>query len=122
MPILEVEIVASGETDRLPADLTQSLADVAAQIFNTPQGTTWVKVRVLPSAHYAEDHGRPLGIHPVFVTVLKSHVPDNGALEREISLLTSAIARVLNRSETNIHIVYQTEGAGRVAFGGQLVG
>jgi hypothetical protein len=79
-------------------------------------------MRVIPSAHYAEDHGRPLGVHPVFVTVLKSHITDKNALEREISLLTSEIAGVLNRSETNIHIAYQTEGAGRVAFGGQLVG
>jgi phenylpyruvate tautomerase PptA (4-oxalocrotonate tautomerase family) len=121
MPILEIEIVSSGENDSLPAELTQSLADVASQIFETPQGTTWVKVRVIPAAHYTEDHGRPLGVHPVFVTVLKSHVPDIDALEHEVARLTAAIAGVLNRPETNVHILYQTEGAGRAAFGGRLV-
>jgi phenylpyruvate tautomerase PptA (4-oxalocrotonate tautomerase family) len=121
MPILEVEIVASDSTPSLPADLTQSLADAAAQVFGAPQGTVWVKLRVIPPAHYAEDHGKPFGVYPVFVTVLKSQAPGGGALEGEISQLTQAIAKVLNRPEANIHIFYQPDGAGRAAFGGRLV-
>jgi phenylpyruvate tautomerase PptA (4-oxalocrotonate tautomerase family) len=104
MPILEIEIVASGKDDSLPSDLIQSLADIASQVFETPRGTTWVKVQVIPIAHYAEDHGRPAGVHPVFVSVLKANVPEKNDLEREITRLTSAIAGVLNRPETNIHI------------------
>ena len=121
MPILDIEIVASNADLGLPADLTQSLADAAAQVFGTPQGTVWVKVRVIPSAQYAEDNGTPLGVYPVFVTVLKSRIPEGSALENEIARLTQVIAEVLNRPDTNVHIFYQADGAGRVAFGGKLV-
>ena len=105
----------------MPADLTQSLADAAAKVFGTPGGTVWVKVRVIPSAQYAEDSGTPLDVYPVFVTVLKSRVPEGSALENEITQLTKEIAKVLNRPDTNVHIFYQPDGAGRVAFGGKLV-
>ncbi len=91
MPILDIEIVASDSTLTLPADLTQSLADEAAQVFGTPQGTVWVKVRIIPSAQYAEDNGTPLGVYPVFVTVLKSRVPEGSALENEIVQLTKVM-------------------------------
>jgi len=121
MPILDIEIVASNSTLELPADLTQSLADTIAQVFGTPQGTVWVKVRVIPSEQYAEDNGTPLGVYPVFVTVLKSSVPEGSALKNEIAQLTQIIAKVLNRPDTNVHIFYQPDGTGRVAFGGKLV-
>ena len=121
MPILDIEIVASDSTYILPADLTQSLADAAAQVFDTPQGTTWVKVRVIPSAQYAENGGMPEGVFPVFVTVLKSRIPEGSVLGAEIARLTKVIANVLNRPEENVHILYQPDGAGRVAFGGKLV-
>lgn len=121
MPILNIELVASDSTQALPADLTQSLADAVAEVFGTPQGSVWVKVRVIPSTQYAEDNGTPLGVYPVFVTVLKSRVPDRSELENEIAQLTEVIAKVLNRPDTNVHIFYQPDGAGRVAFGGKLV-
>ena len=125
MPILDIEIVASDSDpstgSSLPAELTQSLADEAMQVFDAPQGTVWVKVRVIPSAHYAEDSGTPLGVYPVFVTVLKSRVPEGSALENEVAQLTQVIAKALNRPDTNVHIFYQSDGAGRVAFGGKLV-
>ena len=121
MPILDIELIASDSTPGLPADLTQSLADAVAQVFGTPQGTVWVKVRVIPAAQYAEDNGTPLGVYPVFVTVLKSRVPKGSALEDEIAQLTQVIAEVLNRPDTNVHIFYQPDGTGRVAFGGKLV-
>ena len=59
MPILDIEIIASDSTPSLPADLTQTLADATAQVFDALHGTVWVKVRVLPSTQYAEDHGKP---------------------------------------------------------------
>ena len=64
MPILDIEVVASDSTQGLPADLTRALADMAAKVFNTPQGTV---------------------------------------------------------SEFNIHIIYQPDGAGWIAYGGKLV-
>lgn len=113
MPILEIELVASDLVPGLPAGLTQ--------VFGAARGTVWVKLWLIPPEHYAEDHGKPEGDYPVFVTVLKSRVPEGKALEDEISRLTQAIAIILNRPETNVHIFYQPDGAGRVAFGGKLV-
>ena len=121
MPILDVEIVASDSTPGLPADLAQFLADAAAEVFGTPKGAVWVKVRVIPSAQYAENGGLPEGLQPVFVTVLKSRVLEGSALEEEIARLTKTIANLLGRSEENIHILYQPDGVGRVSFGGKLV-
>jgi phenylpyruvate tautomerase PptA (4-oxalocrotonate tautomerase family) len=121
MPILDIEIVAPDSTPSLPANLTQSLADEAAQVFGAQAGTVWVKVRIIPLAQYAENNGTPAGVYPVFVTVLKSRVQDGGELQNEITRLTKVIANILNRPETNVHIFYQPDGAGRVAFGGKLI-
>jgi phenylpyruvate tautomerase PptA (4-oxalocrotonate tautomerase family) len=121
MTILDIEIVAPDSTQGLPADLTQSLADEAAQVFGAQAGTVWVKVRIVPLAQYAENNGVPNGVYPVFVTVLRYKVPKGSELEEEITRLTKVIANVLNRPETNVHIFYQPDGAGRVAFGGKLV-
>ena len=129
MPILDIEIIASDSTPSLPADLTQTLADATAQVFDAPHGTVWAKVRVLPSTQYAEDHGKPSGVYPVFVPVLKSRartVPSRSTqkgseLEDEIAQLTQVIAKALNRPEANVHIFYQPDGAGRVAFESKLV-
>jgi len=62
---------AADSTASLPADLTQPPANAAAQVFGAPHGTVWVKVQVIPSKQYAEDHGKLSGVYPVFVTVLK---------------------------------------------------
>jgi phenylpyruvate tautomerase PptA (4-oxalocrotonate tautomerase family) len=121
MPILDIEIIASGSELNLPPSLAQSLADEVAKVFGGSQGTVWVKLRVMPSALYAEDHGKPQGVYPVFVTVLKARRPEGDALEDEISRLTGVFAKVLERPEENIHIFYQPDAAGRVAFGGRLV-
>ena len=122
MPILDVEIVAPDSTPSLPADLTQSLAEAAAQVFDSPPGRVWVKLRMIPSAEYAENGGTPPDVYPVFVTVLKSRVPERSVLEDEVTQLTEVIAMILERPVENIHIFYQPDGAGRVAFGGRLVG
>jgi len=129
MPILDIEIVTSDSNQSLPADLTQALADEAAQVFGAPGGTVWVKVRVIPSAQYAEDHGTPPDVYPVFVTVLKSRaraersrsIQKGSELEDEITRLTQVLAKVLDRPEENVHIFYQPDGAGRITFGGKLV-
>ena len=121
MPILDIEIVASDSTSSLPADLTQSLADATAQVFDVGPGRVWVKIRVIPPAHYAENGGLPEGVQPVFVRVRESKVPEGSVLEDKIARLTKAIATVLNRPVTNVHIFYEPDGAGRVAFGGKLV-
>jgi len=121
MPILDVEIIASDSHSGLPADLAQSLADAVTQVFDVPSGRVWVKLRVTPSAQYAENGGVPEGVLPVFVTVLESRVPKGSALKDEATQLTKVIAKVLEHPESNVHIFYQPDGAGRVAFGGKFV-
>lgn len=121
MPILDIEIIAPDSDPHLPANLTQTLADETARVFNASPGRVWVKVRTVPSAQYAENGGMPEGLYPVFVTVLKSRIPEGSALETEVAQLTGVIAKVLNRPRENVHIFYQPDGAGRVAFGGKLV-
>jgi phenylpyruvate tautomerase PptA (4-oxalocrotonate tautomerase family) len=121
MPIVDVEIVLPpGESP--PPGLPAELADRCGQVFGSPPGNTWVKLRVIPHDHYAENYGGPpASVYPVFVSVLKARLPTPDALRAEVGLLTSAIAEATGRSTENIHIVYLPEGAGRVAFGGEIV-
>jgi phenylpyruvate tautomerase PptA (4-oxalocrotonate tautomerase family) len=121
MPILDIEIVAPDSTQSLPADLTQSLANEAAQVFGAQAGTVWVKMRIIPLTQYAENNRTSGGTYPVFVTVLRSRVPKGSELQNEIARVTQVIANVLNRPETNVHIIYQPDGAELIAFGGKLV-
>ena len=121
MPILDIEIIATDSAPDLPAYLTQTLADATARVFGATEGTVWVKLRLIPPTQYAENGGTPKGVSPVFVTVLKSRVPERSALEDEIAQLTRIIAGIFERPEANIHILYQPDGVGRVAFGGKLV-
>ena len=86
MPILEIEIVLQpGEV--LVSDLAQIAADRAAEIFGSPPGNTWVRLRFLPAGQYAENGsllpgGENPAIYPVFVTVLKAQLPEPQALQQ----------------------------------------
>ena len=72
--------------------------------------------------HYAESGGGPPdGVYPVFVSVLKARLSSPDALRIEVAQLTAAVAVATGRLEDHIHIVYLPAGAGRVAFGGNLV-
>ena len=44
MPILDIEIVASDSLPGLPAELTQTLANAVAQVFDLPSESVWVKL------------------------------------------------------------------------------
>ena len=121
MPILEVEIVTDlGET--LKSGLAQQLADAAGDVFGTPHGRTWVRLRALPREQYAENRA-PLtsDIQSVFVSVLKSRSCGPIELKDEVAKLCDEIARVCGRPRENIHILYLPDAAGRMAFGGELV-
>jgi phenylpyruvate tautomerase PptA (4-oxalocrotonate tautomerase family) len=119
MPILEIEIVLQpGEV--LVSDLAQIAADRLGEVFGSPPGNTWVRLRFLPAGQYAENGDAP-GVYPVFVTVLKAQLPEPQALQQELSELTRLLAEVFTRPEENVHILYLPPGAGRVAFGGRLM-
>jgi phenylpyruvate tautomerase PptA (4-oxalocrotonate tautomerase family) len=118
MPIVDVEMVAGSS----PAGLAQALADAAAAVFGSPAGQTWVRLRALPPASYAENGGNvPPDAAPVFVTVTKRALPPRTLLVQEIDALTHAIAGVVGRPPHRVHVQYAPAAAGRMAFGGVLV-
>lgn len=120
MPILEIEIVLQpGES--LPSSLAQKIADHAAAVFGSPPGNTWVRLRAIPEAQYAENGSIPPGVFPVFVTILKAVLPEPHVLQQELDQLTRTLAEACARPKENVHILYLPPGAGRVAFGGRLV-
>ena len=121
MPILDVEVVLQpGES--LRPELAGELADRAGEVFGASPGTTWVKLRAIPAAHYAENQtGHPTDMYPVFVSVLKARLPPLDERQREVARLTEAVARACQRPSENVHILYLPEGSGRMAFGGRIV-
>ena len=120
MPIVDVEIVLRPE-EALRQEMTAELADELSEIFQSPRGGTWVKVRGLPVDHYAENGGRPAEVYPIFISVLKAKFPETDEMETEVEKITGAVARICGRPSENVHVIYQPEARGRVAFGGKLV-
>ena len=120
MPILDVEIVLRAD-ERLDPGLAAEIADRCGEVFGSPPGNTWVKLHLMPRDHYAENGGGPpVGVYPVFASVLKA-----GCLRRMRCVLrwrrlTAAIAQATGRPEEHVHVAYSPEGAGRVAFGGEI--
>ena len=118
MPIVDVEIITS---EPLDGGLAATLADMAGQVFGGPPASTWVRVRSLPQEQYAENGvASPEGWRSVFVTVRKAQRPTGSALEAEVRALTEGVARVCGRPVENVHILYEPDAKGRIAFGGKL--
>lgn len=118
MPILDVELITS---EPLDSGLAAKLAEVAAQVWGGPAGSTWVRLRALPREQYAENGTSvPAGWNAVFVTILKAQRPTGTALQAEVRALTAGIARVCGRPVENVHLLYEPGAQGRIAFGGVL--
>ena len=118
MPILDIEVVTSGTLD---GSLASRLADMAGQIFGSPPASTWVRLRTLPEHLYAENNtSQPDGWRSVFVTVRKAVCPTGAALEAEVRALAEGVARVCERPMESVHILYEPDARGRIAFGGSL--
>ena len=119
MPLIEVEVVAD---DELSPTLAPRLAEAAGGALDAPAGQTWVRLRRLTTASYAESgRGPASGVRPVFVQVLQARLPDEAALGRQAAALTAAIAEVCGRPADQVHVVFSPAGAGRTAFGGRLL-
>ena len=119
MPIVEIEIVLK-PNEVIQGITVEELADQLGGIFNSPKGTTWIKVRHLERDRYSENGGTPDGVFPVFVSVLKSILPSRDEMKKEVEMITGAVAQICERPSGNVHVIYLPEGRGRVAFGGQL--
>jgi phenylpyruvate tautomerase PptA (4-oxalocrotonate tautomerase family) len=120
MPIVEIEIVLK-PNEIIQGEIVEELAEQLSEIFGSPKGTTWVKVRGLTHDHYAENGGTPDGVFPVFVSVLKSISQTSEEMQNEVERITGAVAQICRRPSGNVHVIYQPDGRGRVAFGGKLV-
>lgn len=121
MPILEAQIVLR-PGEELPPNLASAIADAIAPVFGAPPGNTWVLVKTLPASAYAEDSSPSgEGIFPVFVSALKARQGPVEKRKEEALRLSKAIATACQRPQENVHILYEPEGIGRIAFGGRLV-
>src|SRR3954452_19260662 len=118
MPIVDVELIGD---DDLPSATTQRLADVLGEALSSrPQGT-WVRLRRLDRSGYAENAGVADDVHPVFVTVLERIRPSGQDLRDRIARVTAAVAEVTGRDPAHVHVLYDADARGRLAFGGDLV-
>jgi hypothetical protein len=121
MPIVDIEFVASPE-DPIGEVSAQAWADTLACVFATPPGRTWVRVRRLDPAAYAENDA-PIAADagPLFVQVLLARWPDEPAWSAQMSAITAAVAGLSGRPADRVHVQYLPPAAGRQAFGGQWV-
>ena len=120
MPIPTVEIVTR-PGEQLPSSLAKQLADSLGKALGSEPGETWVRLFSLLAEHYAEGPGESGDFFPVFVTVLRAHLPAADILKDEVRRLTDVIAGLCDRPPENVHLQYLPPGACRVAFGGTLV-
>ena len=118
MPILDIEIVLRADEIIIPG-LAQDIVDAAGRIFNSEPGHTWVKLRSIARDNYAENETDiPESISPVFVSVLKSNLPNHEDIKLEASQLATEIGRLCERPKENVHILYLPEAKDRIFFGG----
>lgn len=117
VPILDLLLVA----DTVPPALAQAVADAAAGVLGAGPGRVWVRLHLLPPAHYAENGVAAPSPLPVFVTLLHAHPPEGAARAAEVQALVAVLAPLLQRPSERVHIEYAAAGAGRIAFGGRLV-
>ncbi len=118
MPILDVQLVGAAPP---PADLAQRIADAAGDVLSSrPQGT-WVRVQCLDPTAYAENGGAAAGVQPVFVGVLLAQRPEPSLLSPMARRLADTIAEICDRPAENVHILFEPDARGRIAFGGDLV-
>ena len=120
MPILDVEIILEPGEELKPG-LAAELANTAAEIFQSGPQQTWLKLRPLPQANYAENGGTAENVKPVFVSILKAQQPTLAQKQKEVHQLAQRFAQICGRPAAHIHILYLPEGNGRIAFGGQLL-
>ena len=121
MPQLDIDIIFRAN-ETLKGDAVQRLADAAGKIFDTPPGKTRVKINPIPRNYWAENKTTVDSyVGPVLVSVLKRTRPEPDQIETEARELTKVIAGILDRPDENVHIKYEADAVGRVAFGGKLV-
>jgi hypothetical protein len=121
MPIIDIQFVLP-KGQALPEGLAQDLVDRLGRVLSVQPGHLWLRLQVLPASNYAENESA-VASHdlPIFVTVMRAKSPEGKALESEAASVAEAVAEVVTRGRTQVHVEYAPSGAGRIAFGGSLV-
>lgn len=119
MPIVDIELVTSDpEAGR---GQLQALVDELGNLFGSEPGGTWVKVRSMDPAAYAENKPDANARHlPTFVNVLRHELPDAEKRRREMAGVAEIVARTLHLQRENVHVLYAPPAQGRIGFGGEL--
>jgi len=121
MPIVDIQFVVPAGTVAAPG-LAQGLADAVGGCLSASPGHVWLRLELLSADRYAENQARlDADALPVFVRILHRQPPVGVLRQTEVSRLTQAVALLLRRPETQVHVEYAAPGGGRMAFGGKLV-
>jgi phenylpyruvate tautomerase PptA (4-oxalocrotonate tautomerase family) len=120
VPIVDVVIVSD---DASWPGLAQTLADGIGDALGAPIGTTWVRLRALDRNRYAESGGADADADagPVFVEIISRRAPDGPQLSNAVVDIVRAVARATGLPAERVHVIFEPDGAGRIAFGGRLV-
>ncbi len=122
MPIVTIECVHAEEPKAHNETIVQNLANELGKAFGSKPGSTWVRLRYLDRAAYAENEtSLSPETEPTFVNVLVRSLPNETEIQRLASDIARVTAHALDRPLDNTHVIFEPEGFGRVAFGGNLV-
>lgn len=122
MPIVTLELLQADEDPEVRPEVLQALTDALGTLFQSDAGGTWVKLRYLNRSNYAENHARLCtSIRPVMVEIVHSTLPAQSVLALQAESVCALVAGHLHRPEENVHILYQPDAQGRIAFGGKLL-
>ena len=121
MPIVDIELVCASKAEFGAVSATAA-ADAVGDALGCAPGRAWVRLRCLDRDGYAENRTDvgPSEL-PVFVTVLLATLPPPAELASHCRVLTQAVAAAVGRPADRVHVQYAPAGAGRQAFGGELV-
>jgi len=115
MPIVDITVVGP------PAPgFAQVAADALGDALKLGPGRLWVKVHELSPDRYAENRSAE-DFRPVFVHVVQRRLPEATALAEQTRAIAAVVAMAADRPLENVHVIHEPAGAGRVAFGGELV-
>lgn len=121
MPIVDVHFVLP-PMSAMPDGAASRLANALGTALGCKPGDLWLRLHALPASQYAENAPPEQTPElPVFVTVLRAHLKPGPELRAEALALAQVVAETLSMPRTRVHIEFAPPGAGRVAFGGDLV-
>ena len=121
MPVVEIDVIGEISMVDQPG-LANTLADSLAPIFGKDPGRTWVRLNFVEPGAYAEGGGGPRpGVLPVFVQLLLARLPDLDDRQKLAEEISKKVGSIIGRPAQNVHVIFEPEATGRVAFGGKLV-